>query len=225
MTSLGPMVYRSAHLGAALMIAGVLQFLVGMAIAQYLYPYSAYSLTGNLISDLGSPGSSAHGMVFNLSIGILGLFTVLAAFLVRSAFTGRSTARIGILSLALAGVFALLVGRFPESSSELGGNIHPLLSALTFFFAGLALVFLGIAMVRDTRWRGMRLFTFLSGIVTWIALALFIWGTVGPLGVGGMERLVVAPILLWGIAAGVHLLRIPRFRANAVQSWSPSAGA
>src|SRR5579871_4850894 len=211
MPSIGPMVYRSAHAGAALLVVGVLQFLVGMAWAEWDYP--GYSLTGNYISDLGCCGGAAHATIFNASIRVLGLLGILGAVLVRSAFTKKTTGRIGIGALVLASAFAVAVGSFPEDSPYLGGNVHGVVSALTFFFSGLALVFLALAMIRDTRWGGYRTYTLLSGLVTWVAMVLFSTGVYLGLGPGGMERLVVAPILLWGILGGVHVLRIPRFRA------------
>ncbi len=222
MTSLGPMVYRSAHAGAALLVAAVLQFVAAMAVAQFLYPYSNYSLQRNDISDLGYPAGSAHGLVFDTSISLLGLLTIVAVVLIRTAFTSRTTTRIGLVALALAGLFAFTVGRFPEHSPELGGHLHSIVAALTFFLSGLSLLFLGLAMVRDTRWRRMRLYTFASGIVTWIALVLYVGGHDVGLGPGGMERVIVAPVLLWSVVAGVHLLRIPRYRPTAPDAWSAS---
>ena len=52
-------------------------------------------------------------------------------------------------------------------------------------------------MFRDTRWDGFRAYTMLSGLVILIALILFATKNYAGLGVGGMERLVVAPMLLW----------------------------
>jgi hypothetical membrane protein len=216
------MVPRRAHLGAVFMIAGVLEFLVGMAWAQYLYPASDYSLTQNLISDLGCCGGSAHALVFNLSVRILGIAAIGAAILIRSAFPSKASARIGIISLALAGLFACLVGLFPEDAPYLSGNIHATVTVFAFFFSGLALVFLALGMVRDTRWHGFRAYTFFSGIFTWVAMGLFQEGIYLGIGPGGMERAVVAPILLWGVLAGVHLLRLPRYVPQSVSSWGSS---
>jgi hypothetical membrane protein len=216
------MVYRSAHAGAAVLILGVLQFLVGMAVSEYLYPNPpGYSLTGNYLSDLGSPAGSNYAVVFNVSLRLLGIAAIVGAYLIRTALPARRTSRMGIAALALAGGSAVAAGTFPES--YLGGNFHDVATALTFFFAGLALVVLAAAMIRDTRWKGIRTYTFASGIVTWIAMGLFYRGADLGLGIGGMERVVVAPILLWGIVAGVHLLRIPRYAARTVQDWTTAS--
>lgn len=222
MPSLGPMVYRSAKLGAALLLFGVLEFVAGMAVAQYLYPYGSYSLTQNYISDLGNSnlgsGGASHALVFNLSIMLLGFLALVGSYLIRTAFPRRTAARLGIVALGLAGISAFLVGTFPENYH--GGTIHGVVSATTFFFSGLALVFLSIGMIRDTRWSGFRTYTLLSGLVTWVAMVLFVEGRYLGLGPGGMERVIVAPILLWGILAGAHLLRLPTFRSQPPPDWS-----
>jgi hypothetical membrane protein len=222
MPGLGPMVRRSAKLGAVLLIVGVLQFVAGMAVAQLLFPYGSYSLTGNAISDLGNSnlgsGGAVHAWVFNVSIILLGLCGLGGAYFVRSAFPARSAAKLGLGGLALASLFAITDGIFPENFQ--GGTIHGAVSGLTFFFSGFALVFLALAMIRDTRWSGFRAYTLLSGLVTWAAMALFLEGRYPLVGLGGMERIVIAPILLWGVVAGVHLLRIPTFQDPAVQRWS-----
>jgi hypothetical membrane protein len=226
MPGLGPMVHRSAKVGAVLLMVGVVEFLVGMAVAQSLF-HGGYSLTNNYISDLGNsdlgaPGA-AHALVFNVSIVLLGILGLSAAVLLRPAFPSRSSVRVGLAALFLASLFALTVGVFPENYH--GGTIHTIVSALTFFFSGLALVFLALGMIRDTRWGGYRAYTLVSGLVTWGAMALFIAGPSTPLGVGGMERLIVAPILLWGLVAGVHILRIPTYRPTPVPGWGPESGS
>jgi hypothetical protein len=37
-----------------------------------------------------------------------------------------------------------------------------------------------------------------------------------------MERLIVAPVLLWAIVAGVHLARIPTFAPRSIPTGSGS---
>jgi hypothetical membrane protein len=75
-------------------------------------------------------------------------------------------------------------------------------------------------MLRDTRWEGFRGYTFLSGIVTLAALALFLASVYPGIGPGGMERLIIAPILLWAIVAGVHLLKLQPY--SGVRLASPA---
>ena len=225
----GPLVHRSVHHGALLLILGAVEFIVGMAITQIGYGPtfdwgSSYSLSHNYISDLGATqcgwfhtGALGSGssyacspwhLVFNVSIIVLGLLLVLAVALLRTAFPARRSRTIGLALLALAGLGSIGVGLFPENVNI---SAHSLSALVAFLCSGLALVVLGFAMFRDTRWDGFRAYSIISGLVTIVALVLFVAKVYVGLGVGGMERLIVAPVLLWSIVVGVHLARIPTF--------------
>lgn len=214
MPTYGPLVRRAARWGGALFVLGSVQFLLGMVLTQAYYSggslFSGYSLSQNYVSDLGGPRSHA-AWIFNDSIRLLGLLGIVGALAIRSAFPSRTTARLGLGFLLIASVGAILVGTYTESAPQLGGNIHSVVSLVTFLGSAFALLFLGLGMFRDTRWEGFRGYTFLSGAVTLIALLLFIDGSYVGLGPGGMERLVIAPILLWAILAGQHLARMKTF--------------
>jgi len=231
----GPLVHRSVHHGAIALLVGSLQFIAAMIVTQIGYGPSfdwgsTYSLSHNYISDLGAVncgtfgGTGAFGGgghyacspwhdVFNISIIVMGLLLILAVLLLRTAFPARRSRTIGLGLLALAGIGAIGVGLFPE---DFNINGHVISASLAFVGGGLALVVLGFAMFRDTRWDGFRAYTILSGLVGLVALVLFISGVYVGLGVGGMERLIVAPILLWSIVAGIHLARIPTFAPRVI---------
>jgi len=222
----GPLVHRSVRHGAVLLVIGAVQFVVGMAITQIGYG-SSYSLTQNYISDLGATNCGVFGgsgsmpghyacspwhLVFNVSIILLGLLLIFAIILIRTAFPARRSRMIGLGLLALSGIGAIGVGLSPE---DVNITIHSASAFLAFAGSGLALIVLGFAMFRDTRWDGFRAYTVLSGLVILVALVLFVTQTYLGLGVGGMERLVVAPVLLWAIVVGIHLARIPTFAPRA----------
>lgn len=211
---LGPLAPRSARWGGALFVVGSLQFVIAMIYVQLRYP--GYSDVTNYLSDLGNSQHSPAYWVFNASVLLLGLLGLIGASLVRSAFAPRRTRTAGIAMLALATLGAIGVGLFPETATELNGHVHTLVSLVAFVGAGFALVFLAIAMVRDTRWEGFRGYTGISGVVTLVALALFVPASSGSMtGLGSapglIERVVVAPILLWAIVAGTHLVRLPTY--------------
>ena len=217
MTSLGPMVPRAARFGGLLFLLGSLQFVIAMAVVQAMYP--GYTNFGNYVSDLGS-SHSPWAWLFNDSIRLLGVLGFLGTLLIRSAIPSRTSGRVGLGFLLIASIGAFLVGTYPEGSPQLGSNIHSVVSAVTFVGSGLGLLALGPAMLRDTRWEGFRGYTFLSGVVTLVALALFLAGAYPGLGPGGMERVIIAPILLWAIVAGVHLLRLQPY--SGVRLASPA---
>jgi hypothetical membrane protein len=218
----GPRVHRAVHHGALLLVLGTLLFIVAMAVTQVGYG-SSYSLTGNYISDLGAVNCGVFGSsgsisghyacspwheLFNISIIIMGLLVILSAILIRTAFPARLSRTIGLSLLALSGVGSVGVGLSPE---DVNIAVHSGSALLAFVGGSFALMVLAFAMFRDTRWGGFRSYTFLSGVVAFIALILFISKLDFALGVGGMERLIVAPVLLWSLVAGTHLARIPTF--------------
>jgi hypothetical membrane protein len=186
-----------------------LQFIIVMIVVQLKYP--GYSDISNYISDLGG-AHSPWAVVFNVSVIVLGLLTLVGAFLLLAAFNHKLSRTLGLGFLALAGIGAILVGVFPENSTALGGHMHEVASDIAFIGSGLALIILPGAMLRDTRWEGYRAFTFLLGVITLVAIGLFATSHWGPLGPGGMERIVVAPILLWAIVVGIHLLTLPTYQ-------------
>jgi hypothetical membrane protein len=219
----GPLVHRSVHHGAAIWVLGVVEFLVGMIITQFGWSNPSYSLTQNYISDLGAVHCgelagryvcSPWHLVFNISIILLGILLILGVLLLPSAFPNRRSRAIGLGLLVISGIGAIGVGLSPE---DVNLTIHSLSALLAFAGGGFALIVLGFAMFRDTRWDGWRAYSVISGLVALVSLILFVakswtWGGLwADLGAGGIERLIVAPILLWALLVGIHLLRIPAF--------------
>ena len=223
---LGPLVHRSVHHGAALWLVGALQFVLAMAIVQLFWTgHPAYSLTNNVISDLGNtqcgpwPHATSHDVcspwheVFDVSIVVLGALVVLGAVLARTGFPIRRSSSVGLWMIALAGVGSIGVGVAPENVNL---TVHAASATLAFVVGNLGLLVLGVAMFRDTRWSGLRAYTLFSGLVGLVAAVLFLRGITGAVGTGGMERLIVDPLLLWLIVAPVRLLGIPQYAPRSV---------
>jgi hypothetical membrane protein len=208
-----PMVHRSVRTGAALFIFGAAQFIVGMIVVQTRY--SGYSLKDNYISDLGG-AHSPWALVFDASVILLGLCAIFGVLLIWSAFDDRPSRGIGLVFLLIGGIGAVGVGVFPETTPVLNGTMHDIVSDIAFVGAGIGLAIVSFAMVEGPHWRLSRPFTLACGLVTLIAIVLFSTGYYVGLGPGGMERLIVAPILLWAIAEGTHIARLPRFAPRAV---------
>jgi len=217
----GPRVHRAVHHGAFLLLAGALVFVGAMIVAQVGYG-SSYSLKDNFISDLGAAhcgefnasGSAGRyvcspwNAVFDVGIIVMGLCAVFAVILLRTAFPVRRSRTVGLILLGLMGLGSIGVGFSPE---DVNVTVHSICALCAFLGGALGLMVLGFAMFRDTRWGGFRTYTMVSGLVSFVALVLFLTGTYAGLGVGGMERLIVAPVLLWSVVVGVHLARIPTF--------------
>ena len=207
---------NAAKSGVAIFI-GAVQFGVFMTISEILYSgygtnpsLSAptgygYSVFSNYVSDLGAtcPSSGAcyippSAMLFDTSIAVLGLFALLGAFFLHRAFGWAPATGL----VALAGIGALGVGLFPETT----GIWHSLFSLVVFLFAGLS----AIVTYRFQK-MPMSVFSVILGVITLIALLLYVPNYYEGLGAGGMERMIVYPALLWAIGFGGHLMATEDF--------------
>jgi hypothetical membrane protein len=182
-----------------------------MTIAAFLYGPPRYNLANNSISDLQAVTcgkfqgnivcSPAHD-VANAAVILLGLFLIIGTLLIRKKFSVGKLRSTGLGFLLLAGIGAVGNGFTPEDLN-LPGDF---LTALAIYLgADLGLIFLGLEMARETEWRSLRVYSVLLGVIGLIAFTLFLVNITGPLGTGGMEWFMTAPILLWMLIIGIHL--------------------
>jgi hypothetical membrane protein len=193
---------NAAKAGITLFV-GAVQFGVFLIVSEILYSgygTGGYNVSSNYVSDLGAncPSSGAcyippSAYLFDASIAILGLLIILGAYFLHRAF--RWMPATGLV--AIAGIGALGVGLFPETT----GIWHSLFSLIVFLFAGLSAVV-------TARFQKKPLFYFsiILGLGTLVALLLYMSETYLGLGAGGMERMVVYPVLLWAVGFGGHLM-------------------
>jgi len=171
-----------------LLFVGIAHFaIIGLTVAESVYP--GYSVSINYISDLGV-GPAA--LIFNPSIILVGLVVLSTAWFLLRAFKDRLVS----IVVALAGVGAIAVGVFTEAF----GVIHELVSFWTFVFIALSAI-LAMRIVRPP----FQYISVLLGLLSYAALGLYISKTYLGLGPGGMERMIVWPILVWGLAYGGYL--------------------
>ncbi len=194
------MKYDNRKVAGALLFVGSVQFLLGLVMAEALYP--GYSVSENYISDLGV-GTTA--LIFNSSVFLLGVTAVAGAYFIQRAFGSR------ILSvlLTLTGVGAMGVGLFPETA----GAIHGVTSLITFVFGGLSAI-----MSYKLQKPPLSYSSVLLGALSLVALALFGSSAYLGLGKGGMERMIAYPALLWAVGFGSHLMGHSRDTATATKS-------
>jgi hypothetical membrane protein len=187
--------------GFLLFIAGVVAFM-GIITAEALYP-EGYSTSGNAISDLGAtepPDSRIEepsATIFNSAMMAAGVLILVASFCVQRGF-GRWAAPILI---ALYGIGVLGVGVFPGDH----GTIHALFALLTFIAGGLAAI-VSLTILTPP----FSYFAVILGLVALVTLLLyFVLGDSSPmagLGMGGVERWVAYPVLLWTMGLGGYLM-------------------
>ena len=193
------MKFDNRKVAGALLFVGSVQFLLGLIIAESLYP--DYSVSENYISDLGV-GSSA--LIFNSSVFLLGVTVVAGVYFIQNAFDFRLLS----VLLTLTGIGAMGVGLFPETA----GAIHGVDSLITFLFGGLSAITSYKLLKPPLSYSAVLL-----GALSLVALALFGSGVYLGLGLGGMERMIAYPPLLWAVGFSGHLMSYSGDSAKATR--------
>jgi hypothetical membrane protein len=186
--------------GSLLTIAGV-TILMGIITAEALYP-TTFTTGGNEISDLGGtrPPNSVifqpSAVIFDLSMATIGFLVIAASWFVHRVFGRRSVT----IPMTVLGIGALGVGLFPGNT----GAPHAIFAMVTFVAGGVA----AMCAARVTT-APFRLISFLLGGASLLTLASYILlGEGSPMaafGIGGIERWIVYPVILWVIAFGGYL--------------------
>ncbi len=179
---------KKEQISGVLVFVGIFIFSLFLMIEEALY--KGYSISGNAISDLGV-GSTA--LLFNGTIILMGITLVLAGILLLLSNKKSAFAYL----IAIAGVGAMIVGSFPETT----GTPHTIGAFIAFAFSGLAAV-AGVVRFKSA----FRIISPLIGILVLASLVMFATGNYLGLGEGGMERMVVYPALFWGFGVGVYLM-------------------
>jgi hypothetical membrane protein len=198
------MSYSNGKVAGALFFIAATQFVLCFTIAEALYP--GYSLSDKYISDLGV-GPSA--IVFNSSVFLLGLLLLIGTYFQRH----NSNFKTVNMLLLLMAIGAMGVGIFTKDFTLAHGAV----SSMAFFFAGLS----AIASYKVLQ-KPLSLISIILGAMTLGALVLFSSGLIASgsltsneafdsifflgLGPGGMERMIVYPVLMWLAGFGGHLI-------------------
>jgi len=186
--------------GSLLIVAGAL-ILMGIISAEALYPV-AYATGANTISDLGGsepPDSVIHqpsAAIFDISLILVGLLVVTGSWFVHRAFRRRSVT----IPLTILGIGALGVGVFPGDT----GNPHAIFAMVTFFSGGIAAI--SASRVATGPFRSVSVALGVISLGTLLSyMALGDSSPMAGLGIGGVERWIVYPVLLWVTAFGGYL--------------------
>lgn len=177
-----------------LLFIGAVQFIIGMNLAEFLYP--GYNVSRNYISDLGATCRTTcvtyqpSAYIFDTSIIILGILILIGSY-----FIWRSDKYLTVL-LSLTGIGAIGAGLFSETNMI----IHITAASMAFFFGALSAI-AGYRLVRAP----FNYLSILLGLMGMIFIVLWYSGIFLGLGVGGMERMIAYPILLWMTGFGGYL--------------------
>jgi hypothetical membrane protein len=204
---------NASKAGIAIFV-GAVQFSFSLILSEIVYSTSGplntsgsgnttgyiYSVANNYVSDLGANCRTTctavpSAYLFDISIALLGLLILVGAYYLNRAYHWRPVT----IVIAVAGIGALGVGLFPETT----GVWHSLFSLVVFLFTGLTAV-----LTARFQKKPMSYFSVILGLVTLAALVLYIGGEYVGLGPGGMERMVVYPVLVWSLGFGGHLMAV-----------------
>jgi hypothetical membrane protein len=191
------MTYSNGKVAGALFFVAVTQFALCLIVSEALY--SGYNISSNYISDLGVGSSS---IIFNSSVFLLGLLFIIGTYFLQRALPEY---KVLILMLILQSIGAMGVGVFTEDF----GIIHVVVSLIAFLFSGLSAIFSVICShVHKFKLLKMPLsiIAVILGVICLGALVLFAGSIDLGLGVGGMERMILYPVLMWGAGFGGYLM-------------------
>jgi hypothetical membrane protein len=189
------------RLGGGLLFVAGATVLMGIISAEALYPGS-FSTGANEISDLGGtrPPNSVilqpSAAIFDVSMALIGVLVVAGSWFVHRGFGRRSVT----IPIAVLGVGALGIGLFPGNT----GTPHAIFAMVTFVSGGVAA--LSAARVTSAPFRYLSFLLGAAALGTLVTYVLL--GDASPmavLGIGGVERWIVYPVVQWMTAFGGYL--------------------
>jgi hypothetical membrane protein len=135
-------------------------------------------------------------MVFSASIFLLGLLIIVGTYFLQCAFN----VKILTVLLTLTALGFIGVSIFTHNSY----SIHFIAAVITFLFGGLSAIYSYKLMKLP-----FSLINVLLGLMTISVSVLYLIKQYLGLGLGGMERMMVYPILIWEIVFGGYLIALP----------------
>jgi len=191
--------YSNGKVAGAFIFVAVTQFILGVIVSEALYP--GYSIANNYISDLGvGPPSN----IINSSIFLMGLLLLIAAYFLHRAFNFTMLT----VTFVLTAVGEMGVAIFTKDA----GMLHSVAALIFFLFSGLSAIF-SVICSHVHKFELVKMpFSAMSivlGLTTLGGLALFVGKIYFGLGGGGMQRMVLYPILMWLAGFGGYLMAHP----------------
>ena len=184
------MEYNKTKMSGSLIFIGSIQFILSIILSEALYP--GYSTSNQTISSLGV-GPSA--IIFNSSILLLGIMGLIGVYFYHQVYKFTYFS----ILLALAYIGAIGVGIFTEAPSTF--SLHVIFSFMAYVFGGIA----AIASYKQQK-QPMSTFSVILGTFSLIAIIILASGNYLGLGIGGIERMVAYPLLLWLVGFGSQLI-------------------
>lgn len=196
---------RNRSLAGALLSVTGIGLILSIIINEALYPAARhYSTFANTISDLGGtlpPNSymvQPNRFIFIATMALAGAFVLFATYLLWRVEEGRRF----VVALGLMGVGIVGIAVFPGNVA----TIHPLFSLLAFMAGSIAAI-----LSRKVLDAPLRYFAVVLGSVALVATVFGLdpFANRGPqaeIGIGGVERMIAYPVLLWLVLIGAAFM-------------------
>ena len=191
--------YSNGKVAGALIFVAVTQFVLGVIVSEALY--SGYSISENYVSDLGVGSSST---IFNSSVFLMGLLLIIGAYFLHRAFGFTMLT----VTFVLTAIGAMGVGIFTLDA----GIIHSVTALIFLLFSGLSAIFAVVcSYVHGFKLMKMPFsaLAVILGLTELGGFVLFVGKIYFGLGVGGMQRMVLYPVLIWLVGFGGYLMAHP----------------
>ena len=201
--------YSSRNLAGLLLFIGAALFVLAAIVSEGIDTKYTFSQPMNWLGD----GVAAP--IFKSAFFILGLFTIIGAYLiVRPLKQQTFNNKLFWLLMTLTGIGAVGIGIFNETL----GLVHVVVVRMFWAFA-----IPSAAMSFMFQKKPFAYISVILGVLTLAAVILFLSSVyVGPsplLGItrGGMQRMIQYPILLWLLGFGAHLAAASSERADTAR--------
>jgi len=189
--------YDNNRIAGLLFIVAVVQYILVVVISESIY--SGYSVQ-QYLSDLGDWSVAGNNAaIFNGSALLWGTFLIAGAYFIQQIFKNRLFTSL----LAVSGVGAVVSA---VVSLNISFEVHGMFGLVAFLF-GAASAIMSYKFVKAP----LSYISVVLGAVILLATVLFMLGQGDSafylgLGVGGIERFVVYPYLLWMLGFGAYLI-------------------
>jgi hypothetical membrane protein len=185
------------------------QWVLLVIVAETQYPN--YVIQQHFLSDLGATCQrglvpiacviiSPASQIWNSTLALMGLLSLVSAVLVYAALKRKGFS----LLFGLWGLGAFIAGVVPETLL----SVHELASTLAFVGGSLAAIVAYRFLPSPLKYLSVALglLSFASLLVLIFEGPFYRWNGIFGLGPGGIERMVVYPIIIWEIALGAYLM-------------------
>lgn len=163
-----------------------------------LHPW--FSWTEHALSDLGAIGTP-YNVVYNFGLIISGIIFLMFTFGLRSLLTGR-ICFVGVWLLSVSAISLAAIDVFPSGTSP-----HRSVTSMFYGFAALALIIIGVGLIRKPHHRPYGILTLLLVIMGLIGVLAFPWTSPAI-----PEIIGAVVIATWGVIFGIQLLTIDKTR-------------